>query len=88
MEHLITRTFGFETLSISGLPMFPTCTFKIIDFAGEVSQKSRFQELLKTVHLHLNLSMINIASIWPLKKPSKTLIILHILVRRPPEELI
>ncbi len=66
---------GLETLSISGLPMFPTCIFKIIDFAGEVSHKSRFQEVLKTVHLHLNLSMINIASIWPLKKPSKTLII-------------
>ena len=30
---------GFETLSISGLPMFPTCNFKTIDFAAELSQK-------------------------------------------------
>ena len=68
--------------------MFFIVHFKIIDISLEVSQNMTFQELLKTVHLHLNLPMINIASIWPFKKPSKTMIILHILLRRPPEELI
>ena len=59
--------------------------FKIIDITVEVSQKSTFQELLKTANLRSSLRNTSTASIWPHKKPSKTLIILHISLKRPPD---
>ena len=62
--------------------------FKIVDISLEVSQKSTFQELLKTANSHPSLPNTSIASIQPLKKPSKTLIILNISLKSPPEDFI
>ena len=59
---------GFETLSISGLHMFPSCNFKIIDISLEVSQKTTFQEMLKITHEDSPALKIKMASIWPFKK--------------------
>ena len=81
--YMVLRTWTF--------PRFHTCftlTFKIIDISLEVSKKSTFPELLKTAHVHSSQRSISIASIWALKKPSKTLIILHISLKRPPEGFI
>ena len=67
--------------------MYPTCNFKTIDFAAEVSQKYTLQESLKmhySIHRYVTLTLLQ----YGLSKTSyKIYVILHISLRRPPNGL-
>ena len=75
---------GFWTMDNSRFSMLLIVHFKIIDISLEVSQKSTFRKRWKTANSQWSLPMINMASIWPLKKSHWSLLILIISPQRPP----